>query len=57
MARLSNKLRSVGGGEASRGLAFWCPGCDECHVIYVASPTGPVWDWDRNVGSRHATRR
>jgi hypothetical protein len=48
MGALSKKLRSIG-GDGYKGLGFWCAGCDECHIIYVASPTGPVWEWDGNV--------
>jgi hypothetical protein len=41
MGRLSAKLRSVEGG-----IGFWCPGCDESHVV-MTGPGG--WQWDGNV--------
>jgi hypothetical protein len=40
MSALSPVLRSLSGG----GVAFWCPGCDEAHVISPA-----IWTWDGNV--------
>jgi hypothetical protein len=46
MARLSNKLRSVDLGDHT-GVAFWCPGCVERHVISVTGPH--AWSWDQNV--------
>lgn len=38
MARLSAKLRSVGGG-----YGYWCQGCDEMHVVTSG------WAFDGNV--------
>lgn len=45
MAKLSNVLRSVAGGC----VGFWCPGCDEAHVIRVDGPS--AWGFDGNVGA------
>lgn len=45
MSALSNKLRSVEGGR----ISFWCPGCDEAHVIRVSAPEGYNWTFDGNV--------
>lgn len=48
MARLSAKLRSMAGGEGApdwRGIAFWCPGCDECHVVKTSAGG---WTFDGN---------
>lgn len=42
MAALSRLLRSVEGGRVS----FWCPGCDEAHVIYVEGPH--AWSYNGN---------
>jgi hypothetical protein len=42
MAALSKKLRSIEGDR----IGFWCPGCDEMHVI-VAAPGR--WTFDGNV--------
>lgn len=39
-----NKLRSVEGG----GLMFWCPGCDETHVVFVGAGDGPRWGYNGN---------
>lgn len=44
MGRLSAKLRNVEGG-----LVYWCPGCDDPHVIMTTRPGGPQWEWDGNV--------
>ncbi len=51
MARLSAKLRSVA-WEGGRGIAWWCPGCDECHLITTERVgPGPKWSFDGNVES------
>lgn len=44
MAALSAKLRSVEGG----GIAFWCPGCDGAHLVYVGEGQGPRWGYNAN---------
>lgn len=44
MAALSPFLRSVEGGAVS----FWCPGCDEAHVIWVARPGASNWGYNQN---------
>lgn len=44
MGALSRILRSVEGG----GLMFWCPGCDEAHMVRVGSGTGPRWGYNGN---------
>lgn len=51
MARLGAKLRSLQHGEGRYGVAFWCPGCDECHAVITMGDraTGPVWGWDGSV--------
>ena len=45
MAALSRFLRSVGGG----GLAFWCEGCGEAHVVWHGAGPGPRWSWNGDV--------
>ena len=45
MGAISTTLRSVEG----RRLAFWCPGCDEKHVVHVGDGPGPRWGWNGNV--------
>lgn len=42
MGQLSRVLRNVAGG----GLAFWCPGCREMHVVWVGEGQGPRWGWN-----------
>lgn len=42
MGQLSKHLRSIGGG----GLAFWCQGCREAHVVWVGEGPGPRWSWN-----------
>lgn len=44
MGALSSKLR---GGEAGR-IMFWCPGCEEAHVIRVGEGGGPGWSYNGN---------
>lgn len=53
MALLSPKLRSVAlsmDGSAG-GIAFWCPGCGEPHVVCTRGDPAarPVWGWDGDV--------
>jgi len=45
MAALSTKLRSGEGGR----VMFWCPGCNEAHVIRVGDGTGPGWGYNGNA--------
>lgn len=40
MGAIGSKLRSVEGNR----IAFWCPGCDESHVIAIGG-----WSWDGNI--------
>lgn len=42
MGALSKYLRNVAGG----GLAFWCQGCKEAHVVWVGEGQGPRWGWN-----------
>lgn len=53
MARLSPILRSVVSGDGARRLAFWCPGCDGCHVLRVLVEGGPhpAWGFNENVNA------
>jgi uncharacterized protein DUF6527 len=39
MSALSRKLR-----KTPNGIAHWCPGCEDVHVIAI-----PRWTWDGNV--------
>lgn len=58
MAKLSVKLRSIGFGGDSSGIAFWCPGCEEMHAICTDAAGGgikPVWQWDGNVDAPTVT--
>ena len=32
------------------GIAHWCPGCRDLHVIYTKHPGKAVWMWDGNSG-------
>lgn len=51
MGTLSVKLRSMG-LESGRGLAWWCPGCEELHVVSLDGPLRPggvncgPWSWN-----------
>ena len=45
MARLSSILRSVQGG-----IAFWCPGCGQHHVVKIGkTQDGRGWEWNGDV--------
>ena len=44
MGALSPVLRSVSDGR----VGFWCPGCDQAHVIPVASTHNPGSNWGYN---------
>lgn len=46
MAKLSAVLRSLQYPEG-RGIAFWCPGCDNAVTLPVEGPH--AWQWDGNV--------
>lgn len=41
MGQLSSRLRNVQGPA----LSFWCPGCDEAHVVGIG-PNGWTWNGD-----------
>jgi hypothetical protein len=49
MAAISKILRNVAGG----GLAFWCQGCKETHIVWIegqAPADGrPRWGWNGDV--------
>lgn len=47
MGELSRILRSVEGDNFS----FWCPGCDQAHVVAVGTPfrNGARWTFNGNV--------
>ena len=43
-------LRAVSGGTAYDGLGYWCPGCEEMHVVAIVRKTpGPAWSFNGNV--------
>lgn len=44
MGQLSPIFRSVEKG----GLAFWCPGCSEAHVVWTGEGAGPRWGYNGN---------
>lgn len=44
MAKLSAILRSATGGRVS----FWCPGCDEAHMVQVSGEQ-PIWSYNGNA--------
>ena len=48
MAKISNILRSIDMGNGVKGVAFFCPGCQEMHSISIEGP-GAIWQWDKNV--------
>ena len=44
MSGFGSKLRKVEGGR----VAFWCPGCDECHQVGVEAPATLIWGFNGN---------
>lgn len=44
MGALSPYLRAAEGGH----LFFWCPGCNEAHMIAVGDGPGPRWGYNGN---------
>lgn len=44
MTELSKLLRSDPAGR----IMFWCPGCNEEHVVRVGAGTGPGWGYNGN---------
>ncbi len=44
MALVSRVLRSL-----STGYAFFCPGCEESHVVYTNHSNGHNWSFNGNV--------
>lgn len=44
MSALSSILRSVQGGA----VMFWCPGCNEAHMVPVGAGDGPRWTYNDN---------
>ncbi len=46
MGALSAKLRSIE-WHGSKGVSFWCPGCEGMHAINIAG--AGAWTWDGNV--------
>jgi hypothetical protein len=44
MGALSPILRSVWEGS----VGFWCPGCDEMHVVRVDPAHGSAWSYNGN---------
>ena len=45
MSQLSKILRDTEGG----GLTFFCPGCNEAHMIRHGDGPGPRWGWNGNA--------
>ena len=45
MSQLSPYLRSI----EDNGLLFWCPGCEDVHIIHHGSGPGPRWTWNGDV--------
>lgn len=51
MGALSKILRSMEGGR----VAFWCPGCNQCHAIPVADQHNPGINWGYNGNPERPT--
>jgi hypothetical protein len=49
MGQLSPILRSVDWGGRP-ALSFWCPGCDESHVVTIKRPGDERgWEWNCSI--------
>lgn len=44
MADLSKKISSV----SDNGLMFWCPGCNEPHLVKTGAGPSPRWGYNGN---------
>jgi hypothetical protein len=44
MSALGSKLRALEGGK----VTFWCPACDDSHIIGIAAPARTVWNFNGN---------
>ena len=47
MGALSSKLRSITAKNGDRAVVFFCPGCDQAHVVWYKGPV--AWDWNGDV--------
>ena len=45
MSRVSRIFRDVEGG----GLAFFCPGCQQAHRVWVGEGPPPRWGWNNDL--------
>jgi hypothetical protein len=41
------RARYVDMGEGSRGVSFWCPGCQETHMVRIAGPS--TWTFNNSL--------
>lgn len=46
MSAVGTKLRSISGANGYRGLAHWCPGCEEVHVYKIDGPGPTKWTFN-----------
>ena len=50
MGQISARLRKVGRADGQiEGIAHWCHGCRDLHVIYTLHPSRAVWTWNGDV--------
>lgn len=45
---MSNKVEYSNWGGCNR-VAFYCPGCGECHALPVDGAKQPIWGWNGSL--------
>ncbi len=48
MSQLSKVLRDQEDGYGGTQLTFWCPGCNDAHVVNIGTGPGPRWTYNGN---------
>lgn len=49
--QVSRVLRVVSDGNNTLGYAFWCPGCDSAHEVWIKHGNRDRWAFDGNVNA------
>ena len=49
MGQLNSRFRSIDTGNGTRGIAWWCPGCEEMHYVPLTGPK--AWNFNRDISA------